>query len=568
MTTAEEPWNGERFTAAERRITLIGLIIVFLLSALDQTIVSTAMPRIVSQLHGLDLYAWVTTAYLLASTVMVPIYGKLSDIYGRKPVLVAGVSIFILGSALCGMAGEFGPVPVLGGGMVQLIVFRALQGLGGAALFTSAFAIIADLYPPRERGKLGGVFGASFGLASVLGPLAGGFFTDLATIHVLGVPVAGWRWVFYVNLPLAGLALFLILAKMPKMTRRTGGLIDFAGAALLLVTFVPLLLALSWGGHDFGWTSPRIVTLLAVSAAGLAGFLLAEARVSNPILSLGLFRNRTFSTANLAGFLSFMAFMGLVAFLPLYMQLGQGVPATVSGLTLLPLTMGIIASATLSGLLVTRLGNYVWIMVGGAAATVAGAVLLAQVTPQTGTLDVAWRVLVLGLGFGPAQSLFNLAVQNAVKPSQIGVATSSGQFFRMIGQTIGVAVFGTVLTHNLQLEGGGHAPHAPAGAVRALTLADLERMSVDAQVAVPRAPGRAPAARKPIDPVMRATVTAAVRGVIRAGILVSVLALLATLLVPQLPLKSYAKVEPLGEAPGEPSSADPLVDGEPDLAAT
>ncbi len=567
MSAAAEVWNGQSFTAAERRITLTGLIIVFLLSALDQTIVSTAMPRIVAQLHGLNLYAWVTTAYLLASTVMVPIYGKLSDIYGRKPVLVTGISIFILGSALCGMAGEFGDLPLLGGGMVQLIVFRALQGLGGAALFTSAFAIIADMYPPRERGKLGGVFGASFGLASVLGPLAGGFLTDLGTTHLLGVPIAGWRWVFYVNLPLAGLALFMILAKMPKLTHRTGGRIDFAGAALLLVTFVPLLLALSWGGREMAWTSPRILTLLAVSAAGLIAFIYAESVVANPILSLGLFRNRTFSTANLAGFLSFMAFMGLVQFLPLYMQLGQGVPATVSGLTMLPLTLGIIAAASLSGLLVTRLGTYLWILIGGAATTVLGAILLVQVTPETRTLDVAWRVLVLGIGFGPAQSLFNLAVQNAVKPAQIGVATSSGQFFRMIGQTIGVAVFGTVLTHNLQVE-GGRASRAQPGVVRSLTLADLERMSASEQAGAATGSRGAPTPRKPIDPAVRRTVTGAVRGVIGAGIVVSVLAFLATLLVPQLPLRSYARPEPLGEAPGEPSPMEPVIDGEPDLAGT
>jgi EmrB/QacA subfamily drug resistance transporter len=559
-TEAKPGATRQSFTAAERRITLVGLMIVFLLSALDQTIVSTAMPRIVAQLQGLDLYAWVTTAYLLSSTVMVPIYGKLSDIYGRKPILVVGISVFIAGSTLCGMAGEFGPLPVLGGGMVQLIVFRALQGLGGAALFTSAFAIIADLYPPRQRGKLGGLFGAAFGLASVIGPLAGGFFTDLGPTHLLGLTIAGWRWVFYVNLPLAGFALFIIVARMPKLMHRTGGRIDFPGAALLLVTFVPLLLALSWAGRDLAWSSPTILGLFAVSALGLLAFLWVESRAVNPILSLSLFRNRTFSAANASGFLSFMAFMGLVAFLPLYLQLGQGVSATTSGLTMLPLTLGLIATAIASGQIVARTGKYLPLLIGGALMVIVGAVLLSQVTAQSTTLDVALRVLVLGLGFGPSQSLFNLAVQNAVEPSEIGVATSAGQFFRQIGQTIGVAVFGAILTHSLQTE-GARAPHAPgAGAAAApLSLAQLEKLAVQQQTSG----SHAGAAAHRVDPAMAATVTSAVRHVIMGGVVITVAAFFTTLLVPALPLRAGAHADPMGEAPGED-----LLETEPEIGVS
>jgi len=533
-----DDYHQQTFTKAERQATLAGVMIVFLLSAMDQTIVSTAMPRIVAQLQGLNLYAWVTTSYLLASTVMVPIYGKLGDLYGRKAILVTGVSIFTVGSVLCGLAGEFGAFPLLGGGMVQLIVFRGLQGIGGGALFTGAFAVIADLYPPRERGKLGGLFGATFGLSSVLGPVIGGFFSDLGPTHLLGLTIAGWRWVFYVNLPLSLIALFVLIFKMPVLTHRVPGRVDFLGAVLIVATFVPLLLALSWAGREYAWTSPLILGLFAGSALGLIAFLAAESFVANPILSLALFKNKVFATTNVAGFVTSMAFMGLVTFLPLYMQLGQGVAATVSGLTLLPLMMGLIGSAAGCGFLVTKTGRYKPFLVGGTVLMVLGALLLSAVTPETKTLDVAWRVLVLGLGLGPIQSLFSLAVQNAVKPTDIGVATSASQFFRQIGSTIGVAVFGTVLTAQLAAAARNAAAKAPGAHVHALTLSDLEQMAVNSQVAAHNGVHAA------LDMTGRLVVTNAIRGVIFTALIVSVIGLLTTLLVPELPLRSR---QPAGE---------------------
>jgi EmrB/QacA subfamily drug resistance transporter len=508
--------STQTFTDTERRLTLGALMIVFLLSALDQTVVSTAMPRIIAELNGLALYSWVTTAYLLTSTVMVPIWGKLGDIYGRKPVLLWGIGIFLAGSWLSGLSGEFGPILGMGG-MVQLIVFRALQGIGGGALFTTAFAIIADLYPPRERGKFAGIFGSVFGLASVLGPLIGGYFTDHGTVHVAGHLVAGWRWVFYVNLPLSLLSLFMILVKMPALEHRRSGAVDYLGAILLVAAFVPLLLALSLGGHSFAWSAPQSLALFAGAIVALALFVLAESKVGNPILPLTLFRNKVFARANLAGFLISMAFLGVVTFLPLYMQLGLGVDATTSGLAILPLMGGLIVASTAAGQLVSRIGRYKPLMIIGAVLLMLGVWLLSRVTVHTTLPDLCWRMAIVGLGLGPGQSLFGLASQNAVEPRDIGVATSSNQFFRQIGSTIGVALFGALLTHRLASLGQG----ADLGA--------LQGMALQATSA---------AGRHSADPALRLALTHAITGVFLAGLMVIGAGLAVILTIPEIPLRS------------------------------
>ncbi|HEY9854196.1 MAG TPA: MDR family MFS transporter, partial [Stenomitos sp.] len=461
------------FTDRERKFTLGALMVVFLLSALDQTIVSTAMPRIISELKGLDLYAWVATAYMLTSTVMVPIYGKLSDLYGRKPILVTGIGLFLLGSWLCGLSGEPFLHGLFGGGMMQLIVFRAVQGLGGAALFTSAFAIIADMFAPQERGRFMGMFGAVFGLASVIGPAIGGFFTDHGTVTLLGHVIQGWRWVFYVNLPLGLLSLFLILVMMPKLSHAAKGKIDVLGALLIILTTVPLLLALTWGGNTYAWNSAMILGLFAGSAVSLVLFILVEARNPDAILPLSLFKNRVFATANSAGFVIGMAFLGVVMFLPLFMQLVQGVSATNSGFSMLPLMAGLMLSSIVSGQLVSKIGKYKPFMIGGGLVLLIGVWLMTRIGPETSTADLAWRLFVVGLGLGPSQSLYNLAVQNAVPVTQLGIATSASQFFRQIGSTIGVAIFGTLLTHNLAVEMPKHLPAMPGMAQHEFNLSEL-----------------------------------------------------------------------------------------------
>jgi EmrB/QacA subfamily drug resistance transporter len=467
---------------AEKRTTLWALALVLLLGALDQTIIATAMPRIIEQLSGMTLYAWVTTSYLLTSTIVVPIYGKLSDLYGRKPILLIGVVLFLLGSILCGLSGEFGDLPGLGGGMTQLIVFRAVQGLGGGALMSMVFSAVADLVPPRERGRYFGMFGGVFGLATVIGPFIGGYFTDHGTIHLLGHEIAGWRWVFYVNLPLGILALFMIAFRMPHLRHGSGGRVDYLGALLIVCIVTPLLLGLTWAGSSHTWTSPPILGLFAASAVALCLFIVVELRVQEPILPLHLFANHTFRRAIVAAFIISMAFLGVVMFMPLYMQVVQGVSATQSGISLLPLMFGLILSSTLCGRLVTRTGRYKPFMVGGAIVFLIGVVCLSQIGPDTTTRDLAWRLALTGLGLGPAQNLFGLVVQNAVPMTQLGTATSMNQFSRQMGSTVGVAIFGTLLITSLTVQLPRSLPVLPGTTVYKVDLEHAQSQAMDTEL--------------------------------------------------------------------------------------
>ena len=439
------------YTDQEKRATLIGLIMVFLLAALSQNIVGTAMPRIIEDLHGFNLYTWVTTAYLLASTVMVPIYGKLSDLYGRKPILIFGIIVFLLGTALCGLSGEPFLGNLFGGGMNQLIVFRAVAGFGGAALFTIAFTILADMFDPAERAKFGGMFGAIFGLSMVLGPLVGGWLTDSFS----------WRWTFYASLPVGLLALFLIIARMPALNRRSGGKIDWLGAIFILGTTIPLLLALTWGGTTHPWNSSLILGLFGGALVSLMLFVLAERNNKDAIIPLNLFRVPVFSISNLASFIINMAFMGIVIFLPLYMQMVLGVSPTKSGMSMLPLMLGLMAASITSGNIVARTGKYKPWIIGGTALLILGIWTLKGLHADSSLMDLYWRMFLVGLGLGPSQSLFTLAIQSGVSVRDLAVATSSSQFFRQIGSTIGAAIFGTMLMNNLHTEMPKYMPNIP-----------------------------------------------------------------------------------------------------------
>ena len=428
-------------TPRERTFTLAGIMVALFLGALDQTIVGTAMPRILQDLNGLNLYSWLVTAYLLASTSMIPIYGKLSDLYGRKVVVLTGVILFLAGSVLSGQSRT----------MTELIVFRALQGLGAAGIFSMAFTVIADLFPPAERGRYNGLFGAVFGTSSIVGPILGGFLTDALS----------WRWVFYVNMPVGLVALLFILLQMPplkpKLEKKVR--IDWWGSAALLLGIVPILLALSIGGTEIPWASWQIAGLFALGAVGVVIFILIERRAEEPILPFDMFQNRTYVLGNTAALLiAGIGFFGAILFLPIYMVMVVGVSASAAGLTLMPMTLGMVVSSFASGQIVSRLGRYKVVLLAGAALMVVGYATMLGLNVEMTRAAVTWRMVLLGIGLGPALPVFTLAIQNSVNPREIGAATSSSQFFRQVGSTIGVAVFGTLMATTLAAELPRHMP--------------------------------------------------------------------------------------------------------------
>jgi EmrB/QacA subfamily drug resistance transporter len=412
----------------DKLFTLTGVLLALFLGALDQTIVATALPRIVQDLQGLERFSWVATSYLVASTALVPVYGKLADMYSRKKIELVAVWLFLAGSVLCGLAGEFGDLPLVGDGMNQLILFRAVQGMGGAGLFALAFIIIADLFPPAERGKYQGFVGATFGLASVLGPYAGGLLTDYGSNLIPGV--AGWRWVFYVNVPFGALALWFIVNKMPVLhpagPRRR---LDYLSALLLVGGLIPLVIALQLDKTRYGWTSPATLGLFGLSAVSIVLFYLRSVRSDNPILNLTLFGNRVFSTANAAMFLLGAALMGIAVFLPLFMVNVLGVSATRAGVSLIPLSLGMFVGSVGAGQLVARLGNYKILLLAGGLVLLVGVFLLSGLDTGATFGQVSLYMLICGLGLGPSMPLYTLAIQNAVPLQLIGQATSAGQFF-------------------------------------------------------------------------------------------------------------------------------------------
>ncbi|MBC8075887.1 MAG: MFS transporter, partial [Chloroflexales bacterium] len=412
-----------------KALILFGVLLGLFLSALDQTIVSTALPRIVADLQGIDLLAWVSTSYLLASTAMVPIYGKLSDIYGRKPVLITGIVIFLFGSILCGFAPS----------MLTLVIFRGIQGLGAAALTSTAFAVPADLFVPTERARYQGLFAAVFALASIVGPYIGGIITD----------TIGWHWTFFVNIPLGLLALGFIVTKMPRLNSGVRSTIDYAGAVLLVVAVVPLLLALSFDKGVYAWNSPLILGLFALALVGGVGFFLVERRASSPIIPLELFRNRTFALIIPIAALVGSALFASILFLSIFLVNVRGVSATDAGTALIPLMLGLAVGSLVSGQIVQRLGRYKFLVLFGLLTMAAGFWLLTTLDVNSSLNTVRLYTAVLGLGMGPSMPVLNLALQNAVPHEQVGIATAGRQFFMQLGQVIGSAVFGVVLTTSL-----------------------------------------------------------------------------------------------------------------------
>jgi EmrB/QacA subfamily drug resistance transporter len=406
-----------------------GLMLGMLLASLDQTIVSTALPTIVRELGGAAHLSWVVTAYMLASTVTTPMWGKIGDLVGRKILFLLAILIFLVGSALCGTAQD----------MAQLVLYRAIQGLGGGGLIVLSQAIIGDVVSPRERGKYQGAFGAVFGVSSVAGPLLGGFFVDKLS----------WRWVFYVNIPIGILALIVVAVVLPKTKAVERPTIDYAGIALLAGAPTCIVLVTSFAGSVWAWDSWQVVAAIVGFVILVIGFILVEQRVREPVMPLRLFRNRVFATSSIIGFVVGFAMFGAITFLPLYMQRVQGVSATESGLRLLPMMAGLLLTSLASGQIISRTGRYKLFPILGCGCFTVGLFLLSRLDEHTGVAASSVYMFVLGVGLGMVMQVLVLAVQNAVEYRDLGTATSAATFFRTIGSCIGVAVFGTVFTTEL-----------------------------------------------------------------------------------------------------------------------
>ena len=500
MSTRTAPHEAAPLTHRQILVVFSGLVLAMLLAALDSTIVATALPTIVGELGGLERLGWVVTAYLLAQTVVTPLYGKLGDLHGRKIVLQAAIVVFLLGSILCGVATD----------MTQLIVFRGIQGLGGGGLMVTSQAVVGDIVPPRDRGKYQGIFGAVFGVSSIAGPLLGGYFTTQLS----------WRWIFFINIPFAILAMTVIAATLPRRPERVRHTLDVAGVSLLALTLGAIVLFTDLGGVAYPWTSPLMLGLVATAVLGLAGFVLVERRAAEPVLPLGLFANRTFLLTAAIGAIVGVSLFGSVTYIPLFLQVVNGATPTGSGLQMLPLMGGMLITSIGSGQLISRWGRYKVFPIVGTVLMTAGLLLLAQMDATTTAMQASLSMLVLGLGMGSIMQVLIIAVQNAVPYSALGVATSGATLFRLIGGSLGTAVFGAIfatgLTTRLQaaFAAGGGAPHGANVTPQALA-------------------GMSPALRA----VYVDAFTTSMRTVFLVAMGIAVIAFVLTWFVPELPLK-------------------------------
>jgi EmrB/QacA subfamily drug resistance transporter len=431
MTEAGQSSSATPAVLGHRQILIAfsGLVLAMLLAALDSTIVSTALPTIVSEMGGLEHLAWVVTGYLLAQTIVTPVYGKLGDLYGRKIVLQSAIVLFLVGSALCGLSQN----------MTQLILFRAIQGMGGGGLVVTTQAVVGDIVPPRDRGRYQGIFGAVFGLSSIAGPLLGGYFTT----HL------SWRWIFYVNLPVGIAALVVLAATLPSLSRRVARSIDYAGAGLLAVVLSSITLLSDLGGTTYPWSSPMLIGLIAVSVLSLVLFAVVERKAAEPVLPLHLFRQPTFVVTSAVGLIVGFALFGSVTYFPLYLQVVKGVSPTGSGMQMVPMMGGMLVTSILSGQLISGTGHYKVFPLLGTAVMSLGLFLLSRLTPDSTNATASLLMLILGVGLGMVMQVLVIAVQNDVDYRDLGVATSGATLFRLIGGSLGTAILGAIFAARL-----------------------------------------------------------------------------------------------------------------------
>ncbi len=509
-------------------LTMAGVMLTILLAALDQTIVGTAMPRIIADLRGFEQYAWVITAYLVAQTAATPIVGKLTDIYSQKWIYIGGLILFVIASALCGLSQT----------MTQLVLFRGIQGIGAGTIMANSFTLTGRLFPPNQRGKYQGLLGAMFGVASVIGPTAGGYITDNLS----------WSWVFYVNIPLGvlvtGLFLFFFPHVGPAAGRRQ---IDFAGAGALLCSIVPLLLALTWAGKQYPWASVQIIGLLVFAACMAFLFIWIENRAADPILPLQLFRNVIFSISTIVVFLAGIGMFGTILFVPLFVQGVLGSSATTSGNILTPMMLSMVAGSIISGQLLSRAGGHYRIQgVLGLGLMAVGMFLLTTMGPDTSNSLLILNIVIGGVGLGVTFPLFTIAVQNALPPNLLGVATSSIQFFRFIGGSVGAALLGTVMINSFGVAFQQQIPPAVARAIPPDRLSEL--MANPEALLSPQAreqmgavfsqlgPGGAASADQ-IMTIMRQALASSIHDVFVVGTIVIVVAWIACFFLREVPLQ-------------------------------
>jgi EmrB/QacA subfamily drug resistance transporter len=502
-------------------ITLGGVLLAMFLSALDQTVVGTALPQIIADLKGFEHYTWVATAYLLTATIMMPIVGRLTDMYGRKWFYIVGIIIFLIGSALCGISQN----------MTQLILFRGFQGIGAGVMMANAFIVIGDLFPPSERGKYQGLIVAVFGLSSIIGPLLGGFITDNIS----------WHWIFYINLPLGIPVVLAFIRFFPDVRPlQAKHKLDYLGMAALALCISPLIIGLSWAGSEYEWVSPQVVGALSMSAVMLMAFIWVESHAPEPIMPLALFRSRTVRVAVVVRFCIGMGMFGIILFVPLFFQAVLGRSATYSGTLLMPQMLAMVVASTLSGQAVARLGGHYRIQaIIGLAIMAAGLFLLSFMSPDTSHEQAVFAIVVTGIGMGIAMPLFVIAVQNDVPYRVMGVATSSTQFFQSIGQAVGLAIFGSMMASRFTANVMGNEAIAQLGLpqelVSRITSNPEALMSKEALADLQATLG--PGLAGQFLELVKGDLSVAITSVFIIGAAVIVVAFVATLFLKEHPLK-------------------------------